>query len=275
MGSAGFTNRFGTHAASAANDASCTPPLCRTAATPAVRKLWAMRMPCFSRRWSPIRSTGADTNGALKRNVGSTAAPRLDQVLGAQRRDGRTQRVSREPDAAVLPGRGRGCHGLVYGLHGGAEAGLALQPVAQQLEVQLQVPLRRALLGDGAAEGDDVVRGGGGGCGVEEVERRLERVDGAEDGAVGGVDEHLPQFELEEPPPLRRAGIGALTVPLPVSLQDVDALDKARHDGSTVVGAVPGRGKASDHIGDHSTPSHRTFSIIHNPHKIQASEHES
>jgi hypothetical protein len=169
---------------------------------------------------------------------------RPGQGLGGQRRDRRPQRVARQPDAVVLPGRHG--HGVVDGLHGDAEAGLAFQPVADQQEVQLQVPLRRALLGDGAAEGGDVVRGAGGGRGVHEVERRLESVDGAEDGAVGGVDEHLPQLEVEEPPPRRRAGVGALPVPLAVALEDVHALDKARHDGAPVVWAVPGRSKASD-----------------------------
>jgi hypothetical protein len=90
-------------------------------------------------------------------------------------------------------------------------------------------------------EGDDVVRGTGGGRRVEEVERRLERVDSAEDGAVGGVDEHLPQLEVEEPPPHRHAGVGTL----PVALQDVHALHKACHDGSPVVRAVPGRSNAN------------------------------
>ncbi|CAL4947733.1 unnamed protein product [Urochloa decumbens] len=170
------------------------------------------------------------------------APRRPGQGLAGQRRYGRPQRVARQPHAAVLPGRRR--QGVVDGLHGGAEAGLAFEPVADELEVELQVPLRGALLGDGAAEGDDEVRGGGGGGGVEEVERGAKRVDGAEDGAVGGVDEHLMQIDVEEPPPRRRAGIGALPVPLPVALEDVHALDEARHDGAPVVGAVPGRSKA-------------------------------
>jgi len=85
------------------------------------------------------------------------------------------------------------------------------------------------------------VRGAGGRRGIQEVERRLERVDGTEDGAVGGVDEHPAQLEVEEPPPRRRAGVGALPVPLAVALEDVHALDKARHDGTLVVRAVPGR----------------------------------
>ncbi|CAL4974338.1 unnamed protein product [Urochloa decumbens] len=171
------------------------------------------------------------------------APRRPGQGLAGQRRDGRTQRVARQPHAAVLPGRRRR-QGVVDGLHGGAEAGLAFEPVADELEVELQVPLRGALLGDGAAEGDDEVWGGGGSGGVGEVERGVKRVDGAEDGAVGGVDEHLMQIEVEEPPPRRRAGVGALPVPLPVALEDVHALDEARHDGAPVVGAVPGRSKA-------------------------------
>ncbi|BAF06001.1 Os01g0719800 [Oryza sativa Japonica Group] len=164
--------------------------------------------------------------------------------LGGERRDGGAQGVAGQPDAVVMlmPRRG---HDGVDGPHGGVEAGGAVEAVADELEVERQVPGRRGLLGDGAAERDDVVRraGSGGGGGVEEVPRRLERVDGAEDGGVGGVHEHLSYLEVEEPPPRRRAGVVAVPVPLPVALHDVHALDEARHDGSLVVRAIPGRRK--------------------------------
>ncbi|WVZ69054.1 LOW QUALITY PROTEIN: hypothetical protein U9M48_017904, partial [Paspalum notatum var. saurae] len=233
MGSAGFTNRFGTHAASAANDASCTPPppLCRTAATPAVTKLWAMRMPCFSRRWSPIRSTGADTNGALKRNVGSTAAPALTRFLAPSVAMAEPSEWPASQTRPCCPATAAAATVSCMACMAARKRDLPSSPLRSSwrsssrsrfAEPFLVMVPRKATTGDG------------GGRGVEEVERRLERVDGAEDGAVGGVDEHLPQFELKERPPRRRAGVGALTVPLPVSLQDVDALDKARHDGSAV-----------------------------------------
>ncbi|TVU50736.1 hypothetical protein EJB05_02123, partial [Eragrostis curvula] len=59
---------------------------------------------------------------------------------------------------SLLPPR----HGVADGLHPDAEAGGALEPVADQLQVQLQVARQGALLGDRAAEGHDVVRGAGG-----------------------------------------------------------------------------------------------------------------
>jgi hypothetical protein len=180
---------------------------------------------CLTRRSPAIRSTGARVEEE------STAAPALARVLAASvaMATPASGPPARRGSAAPSPQPGLRRHRAV---DSGAKARLAFQ-----------VPLRRAFLGDGAAEGDDVERGARGGRGVREVERRLERAPKMEPSAASTSTCRRSKWK-NLPPPCRRAGVGAL----PVAFVDVHALEEARHepnvarhDGAPVVRAVPGR----------------------------------
>jgi hypothetical protein len=83
MGSAGFTNRSGTHAAKRSVVHAAAAPY-RTAATPAVTKLLAMRMPLPHGPHPPVPGDplhGRRQGGRVEEE--STAAPALARVLSA------------------------------------------------------------------------------------------------------------------------------------------------------------------------------------------------